>query len=159
MQKHIGRSSGFSVIELFIVVAVVGIILAIVVPNVIESKRNFNESNAIRTLRIINAAQDTYQDTVGEGRYGSLEDLARAGLISDELGTGLSNNYTFIVSPDIGPDRTPCYEAKAMPLKPINGDRSFSTNDSGKIFERAGMQPPGDGEWPSRLPRDGKLVH
>src|SRR5258708_12214032 len=75
------KQKGFSLIELLIVVAIILIIAAIAIPNLIRSKMAANEASAVATLRSINTAQVVYSSTynVPFTFAGSLTALADGG--------------------------------------------------------------------------------
>lgn len=74
------KQKGFSLIELLIVVAIILIIAAIAIPNLIRAKMQANEASAVATLRTINTAEVVYSTTYSiPSVFGTLAQLGSAG--------------------------------------------------------------------------------
>lgn len=72
------KQKGFSLIELLIVVAIILIIAAIAIPNLLRSKIAANESSAVGSVRTIGTAEVTYSSSWGQGYAVGLNQLGGA---------------------------------------------------------------------------------
>jgi type IV pilus assembly protein PilA len=72
---NLQKQEGFSLIELLIVVAIILIIAAIAVPNLIKAKMTANESAAAAAERTVSSANVTYSSMYNQGFAGSLAQL------------------------------------------------------------------------------------
>jgi prepilin-type N-terminal cleavage/methylation domain-containing protein len=139
---------GFSLIELLVVVAIVGIISAMAIPNFFSSRRSANEASAVSTMRVIFSAQSTYRVTTGSGSYGDLGDLQTAGLIDSVVGasdTIPKSGYLFTTNQVSGPSY-PTFDATAEPTTAsgalATGTRSYFVNETGVLqFVVSGTAP------------------
>src|SRR5215472_13416984 len=70
------NQKGFTLIELLIVVAIILIIAAIAIPNLLRSKMAANEAAAVGALRTIVTAQVTYNTSYSSGYATTLVELS-----------------------------------------------------------------------------------
>src|SRR5881397_2746268 len=101
------KQKGFSLIELLIVVAIILIIAAIAIPNLLKSRMAANESSAVGSIRTLNTAEVTYASgcphvgfsaTIDELNTGAVC-AGGTGIIDNVLSTGNKSGYTFAYAP------------------------------------------------------------
>jgi type IV pilus assembly protein PilA len=91
----LNKDSGFSLLELLIVVAIILIIATIAIPSLLRSRQSANESSAVANMRNLNTAEVSYSST--NGTYGTMSDLIAAKLLDDRYGNPNFNGYGFTV--------------------------------------------------------------
>jgi type IV pilus assembly protein PilA len=145
-------SKGFSLIELLIVVAIILIIAAIAIPNLLRSRIAANQASAVGSCRTLNTAEITYSSTYNVGFSTTLDYLAppttaganptstAAGLIDSVLGLAHSKSgYSFTYSPGAS-DSTGhinTYSIWASPITSSTGTNYYFTDHSGVIRQNS----------------------
>lgn len=93
------RSPGFTLIELLIVIAIIGALVAIVVPAYQSSVRKANEASAVATLNAVRIAQAKYV-VDHKGQYGTFRELFEEGYLDKRFNYDTPHNrgYVFVLS-------------------------------------------------------------
>jgi prepilin-type N-terminal cleavage/methylation domain-containing protein len=143
------KQKGFSLIELLIVVAIILIIAAIAIPNLMRARIAANESSAAASIRTINTGEVTYQSNYGV--YATLAQLggapavcaapvaANACLIDNFLAQNGNpansgkSGYSFTAAQGGGAVAAQSYIATGTRLSTSSGNRGFCATEDGVV--------------------------
>lgn len=121
---------GFTLVEIMIVVAIIALLAAIGIPNLIRARLSANEAAAETAIRTIHTAAQSYR-AVNTSFPSTLASLSSAipPYIDSILGSGAKNGYNFSVSA-----ATNTFSSTARPQNfGTSGVRSFFVDESGVI--------------------------
>jgi type IV pilus assembly protein PilA len=140
-------SQGFSLIELLIVVAIILIIAAIAIPNLLKSKIAANQASAVESLRTINTCEVTYSSTYNQGYSSTLAQLgppasgnatsSAAGLIDSVLAAGNKSGYSFVYAASaVVAGSTSNYSINANPISVGTTGQNYYYTDATNVIRQ-----------------------
>src|SRR6267142_339850 len=144
--RNTGLESGFSMVEITIVIAIIVLLAAIIVPRMFQAKMKANEASAEASIHAITVAQMTYNNSYpavgfsnslgklgGHGSSCETVNSSNACLINSDLGNGLKDGYIFEITGDGNvPDRT--YRLTGTPQAlGTSGSCAYSSDQTGAV--------------------------
>ena len=136
---------GFTLVEVMIVVAIIALLAAIAIPNLLRARHNANESAAIGSLRTISSAMESFRAAQTPARYATFNDVPASlallaappsgpAYIDAVLASGSKQGYNFVMTaPPSAPDFQ-TYLVDAIPqVRQTTGTRNFRVNQSGVV--------------------------
>jgi prepilin-type N-terminal cleavage/methylation domain-containing protein len=155
------RQRGFSLIELLIVVAIIGIIAAIAVPRLLVAQQAARETAAFTEVQTIGKSQILYSATTGRLKYGDLAALGAKGIIDSSLASGTKGGYLYTSTPIDMEGMRPMFDTTAKPSTIGTfgtGNRSYYSNEAlgNAVYEADGDQPP-TATPQDRVPKNGTI--
>ncbi|MFN0119604.1 MAG: type IV pilin protein [Blastocatellia bacterium] len=129
MMRHQRQQLGFSLLELLMVVAIIGVIASIALPRLSVARKQSLESSAVGNVRTLITAQWSYLHAKGHGsEFADLTGLVSNSII-DTTFTGNKGDYTFEITQTRG---LGSFDIKASPQSP--GMRWFFASEDGRIL-------------------------
>ncbi len=123
---------GFTLVELMIVLAIIAIIAAFAVPNLMRSRMGANETGAVGSLRTFMTAEGVYMNN--HGVYATIEGLLAADLIDRSIAGGRKAGYYY---GELYSDYSDfAYAFGVCPMDDgRSGEKEFIVTQKGTIYE------------------------
>jgi prepilin-type N-terminal cleavage/methylation domain-containing protein len=99
MKNRTSRKSGFTLVEIIIVVAIIGLFTAIAVPNFVQARAPSQRTTCINNLRQINSAVEQWALEQNAGlnatvSYTDIRSYMKSSVVCPSGGTSFSDSYT-----------------------------------------------------------------
>jgi len=141
------KEGGFSLIELLIVVAIVLIVAAVAVPNLLRSRMSANEASAVASMRTVLTSEIIYNSMYTVGYSANLPSLSDGGvaanctppavpsasaacLLDSNVASGTKSGYLFAYVATSSGATNGSFRLNADPVGPGSGQRHFYTDDT-----------------------------
>jgi len=125
------KQKAFTLVEIMVVIAIIAILAAISIPNLMRARLGANESAAQSTLKTISVACESYRASQPIPAYPAADtDLTTATppYISATVFAGGQQGYSFSYTQISGNEFVAC----ATPLQySVTGERTFAINETG----------------------------
>jgi type IV pilus assembly protein PilA len=130
---HRQPQAGFSLIELLIVVAIIGVIASIAIPNMLASRRAANEASAQQSMRTISSCEHAYYFTYGGNTtYADLTTLGSRVMTDSVLSGGDKSGYHFETTPAANQYWATAFPATSSGIAQT-GTRRFAITEDGVL--------------------------
>ena len=126
---------GFTLVEIMIVVAIIALLAAIAIPNLLRARHNANEAASVASLRTLSTAEESYRAAQNPPTYGTMVQLGAAipAYIDATLAAGAKQGYNFAMT--AGPTAN-VYTITATPqVAGQTGTRTFRVDQTGVVFD------------------------